>query len=70
MKFGKIEGKNYLLTINNITIPIQQQQIVKKFAVVAAVNFRKLKEKRKQKNNEVTFLVNVFFIKQNIGRES
>jgi len=33
-----------LFVINNITIPIQQQ-IVKKFAVVAAVNFKKLKEK-------------------------
>jgi len=38
LKFGRKEGKNYLLTI-----PIQQQQVVKKFA--AAVNFKKLKEK-------------------------
>jgi hypothetical protein len=27
-------------------MPIQQQQIVKKFAVVAVVNFKKLKKKR------------------------
>jgi len=41
LKFGRKEGKNYLLTI-----PIQQQ-IVKKIAVVATVNFKKLKKKRK-----------------------